>query len=107
MKTRRRRITSVPAETRSSSGFDDSIQQAPAAAAAETTTQTATTPAASATNTNTNNNNFAYDLDTIQGSHIAELVNMGFDPAAALEALDRYDQDLEKATNFLLDQAYN
>lgn len=46
----------------------------------------------------------AFDLDTIQGSHIAELVNMGFEPAAALEALDRYDQDLVKATNFLLDQ---
>lgn len=50
-------------------------------------------------------NNFAYDLDTIQGSHIAELVNMGFEPAAALDALDRYDQDLELATNFLLDQS--
>lgn len=52
-----------------------------------------------------NNNSIpAYDLDTIQGSHIAELVNMGFEPAAALEALDRYDQDIGKATNFLLDQ---
>lgn len=47
-----------------------------------------------------------YDPDTIQGSHIAELVNMGFEPAAALEALDRYDQDIEKATNYLLDQTY-
>lgn len=46
-----------------------------------------------------------FDVSTIQGSHIAELVNMGFEPTAALEALDRYDQDLEKATNFLLDQA--
>lgn len=52
-----------------------------------------------------NNNSIpAFDLDTIQGSHIAELVNMGFEPAAALEALDRYDQDLVKATNYLLDQ---
>ena len=47
-----------------------------------------------------------YDIDTIQGSHIAELVGMGFEPAAALEALDRYDQDIEKATNYLLDQSY-
>ncbi|ORE06422.1 hypothetical protein BCV72DRAFT_335892 [Rhizopus microsporus var. microsporus] len=47
----------------------------------------------------------AYNLDTIQGSRIAELVNMGFDPTAAKEALDRYDQDLEKATNYLLDQS--
>lgn len=52
------------------------------------------------------NNAHGYDLDTIQGSHIAELVNMGFEPAQALEALDRYDQDVEKATNYLLDQAY-
>jgi hypothetical protein len=52
------------------------------------------------------NNTPVFDVSTIQGSHIAELVNMGFEPAAALEALDRYDQDLEKATNFLLDQAY-
>ncbi|KAI9264833.1 hypothetical protein BY458DRAFT_438102 [Sporodiniella umbellata] len=42
---------------------------------------------------------------TNQDSHIAELVNMGFDTRAAREALDRYDQDLEKATNFLLDQS--
>jgi hypothetical protein len=45
-----------------------------------------------------------FDIGTIQGSHIAELVNMGFDPAAAKDALDRYDQDIEKATNYLLDQ---
>lgn len=100
-------VASVPAETQNSSGFDDSIQQAPSQT---TTNPTATTTTTTTTNTNNNtnnNNNFAYDLDTIQGSHIAELVNMGFEPAAALEALDRYDQDLEKATNFLLDQAYN
>ncbi|KAG0868699.1 hypothetical protein G6F16_007835 [Rhizopus arrhizus] len=54
----------------------------------------ATTPA--------NNNKYS---GTIHDSHIAELVNMGFDPKAAKEALDRYDQDLEKATNFLLDQS--
>ncbi|CAO3660937.1 unnamed protein product [Rhizopus microsporus] len=58
--------------------------------------------------TASNNNDIVanvYNLDTIQGSRIAELVNMGFDPTAAKEALDRYDQDLEKATNFLLDQS--
>jgi hypothetical protein len=46
----------------------------------------------------------SFDMDTIQGSHITQLVNMGFEPAVAIEALNRYDQDLEKATNFLLDQ---
>jgi hypothetical protein len=113
---------SVPG-TQNSSGFDDNIQQhspslhEPQQASSTTATlppatNTTTTPANTNINTNTNtnnndNNNFAYDLDTIQGSHIAELVNMGFDPASALEALDRYDQNLEKATNFLLDQAYN
>ncbi|OBZ88570.1 hypothetical protein A0J61_03390 [Choanephora cucurbitarum] len=50
-------------------------------------------------------NAFELDLDTIRGSHVAELVNMGFHPQAAMDALDRYDQDVEKATNFLLDQA--
>ncbi|KAG1047870.1 hypothetical protein G6F43_009709 [Rhizopus delemar] len=59
-----------------------------------TQSPTATTPA--------NNNKYS---GTIHDSHIAELVNMGFDPKAAKEALDRYDQDLEKATNFLLDQS--
>lgn len=57
------------------------------------------------TASNNNDNANAYNLDTIQGSRIAELVNMGFDPTAAKEALDRYDQDLEKATNYLLDQS--
>ncbi|KAF7728439.1 hypothetical protein EC973_006119 [Apophysomyces ossiformis] len=36
---------------------------------------------------------------------IDELVKMGFDAQAAKEALERYDKDLEKATNFLLDQS--
>lgn len=76
----------------SNSGIEDSIAQQPS-----TTTSGAMESAAPAS---------AYDLDTIQGSHIAELVNMGFEPAVALEALDRYDQDIEKATNYLLDQAY-
>jgi hypothetical protein len=58
------------------------------------------------TRSNNENSAFNYDISTIQGSHIAELVSMGFEPAAALAALDRYDQDLEKATNFLLDHAY-
>lgn len=40
------------------------------------------------------------ELDT---SSLGQLVSMGFDRAAAKEALDRYDQDLTKATNFLLD----
>lgn len=39
------------------------------------------------------------------GSNLDQLLAMGFDRAVAKEALDRYDQDLEKATNFLLDQA--
>ncbi|KAI8997322.1 hypothetical protein BDB01DRAFT_31097 [Pilobolus umbonatus] len=55
-----------------------------------------------------NNSGLVKDnVDTIQASHITELVNMGFDPAAAKDALDRYDQDLEKATNYLLDQSYH
>ncbi|KAI8393623.1 uncharacterized protein BYT42DRAFT_13414 [Radiomyces spectabilis] len=38
---------------------------------------------------------------------IEELVKMGFNRQNAKEALDRYDQDLTKATNFLLDQSSN
>ncbi|ORY90598.1 hypothetical protein BCR43DRAFT_480607 [Syncephalastrum racemosum] len=34
---------------------------------------------------------------------VDDLIAMGFDRKAAKEALERYDQDLEKATNFLLD----
>ncbi|KAI9487164.1 MAG: hypothetical protein EXX96DRAFT_68139 [Benjaminiella poitrasii] len=86
--------TTTNASIHNSSGFDDSIHRySPPSSLHQTQVPPIT-------------NNLAYDLDTIQGSHIAELVNMGFDPAAALDALDRYDQDLEKATNFLLDQAY-
>lgn len=40
---------------------------------------------------------------TVDSSNLGQLVSMGFDRAAAKEALDRYDQDLTKATNFLLD----
>lgn len=38
-------------------------------------------------------------------SNLDELIKMGFGQAEAKEALDRYDQDLEKASNFLLDQS--
>ncbi|KAI9023508.1 hypothetical protein CLU79DRAFT_791530 [Phycomyces nitens] len=37
-------------------------------------------------------------------THKEELMKMGFDEKEAKDALDRYDQDLEKATNFLLDK---
>jgi predicted nucleic acid-binding Zn-ribbon protein len=38
------------------------------------------------------------------GSKVDELVKMGFEKQVAKDALERYDQDLAKATNFLLDQ---
>ncbi|KAI8354042.1 hypothetical protein BD560DRAFT_484518 [Blakeslea trispora] len=41
----------------------------------------------------------------IMGDKIEELVKMGFAETEAKEALNRYDQDLEKASNFLLDQS--
>ncbi|KAI9261325.1 hypothetical protein EDC94DRAFT_609861 [Helicostylum pulchrum] len=40
----------------------------------------------------------------IVGDKIEELVKIGFNEQEAKDALNRYDQDLEKATNFLLDQ---
>jgi hypothetical protein len=39
------------------------------------------------------------------GDKIEELVKIGFNEQEAKDALNRYDQDLEKATNFLLDQS--
>ncbi|KAG0749518.1 hypothetical protein G6F57_005157 [Rhizopus arrhizus] len=41
----------------------------------------------------------------IVGDKIQDLVKMGFGEKEAKDALNRYDQDLEKASNFLLDQA--
>ncbi|KAI8333199.1 hypothetical protein EDC96DRAFT_526149 [Choanephora cucurbitarum] len=41
----------------------------------------------------------------IMGDKIEELIKMGFAESEAKEALNRYDQDLEKASNFLLDQS--
>lgn len=41
----------------------------------------------------------------IVGDKIEELVKIGFNEKEAKDALNRYDQDLEKATNFLLDQS--
>ncbi|RCI03792.1 hypothetical protein CU098_008867 [Rhizopus stolonifer] len=41
----------------------------------------------------------------IVGDKIEELVKMGFAESEAKDALNRYDQDLEKASNFLLDQS--
>lgn len=41
----------------------------------------------------------------IVGDKIEELVKMGFNEQEAKDALNRYDQDLEKASNFLLDQS--
>ncbi|CEP14105.1 hypothetical protein [Parasitella parasitica] len=41
----------------------------------------------------------------IVGDKIEELVKMGFAEQEAKDALNRYDQDLEKASNFLLDQS--
>lgn len=41
----------------------------------------------------------------IVGDKIEELVKMGFNETEAKDALNRYDQDLEKASNFLLDQS--
>jgi archaellum component FlaC len=41
----------------------------------------------------------------IVGDKIEELVKIGFAEQEAKDALNRYDQDLEKATNFLLDQS--
>lgn len=40
----------------------------------------------------------------IVGDKIEDLVKMGFAEQEAKDALNRYDQDLEKASNFLLDQ---
>ncbi|KAI7906003.1 uncharacterized protein BX663DRAFT_428252 [Cokeromyces recurvatus] len=50
---------------------------------------------------NTSNNN----MIGIVGDKIEELVKMGFNEKEAKDALNRYDQDLEKASNFLLDQS--
>lgn len=44
-------------------------------------------------------------FESTGNSNIDELIKMGFDQKAAKDALNRYDQDLVKASNFLLDQA--
>ncbi|KAI8990944.1 hypothetical protein BDF20DRAFT_841795 [Mycotypha africana] len=41
----------------------------------------------------------------IVGDKVEELVKMGFGEKEAKDALNRYDQNLEKASNFLLDQS--
>ncbi|KAF1804270.1 hypothetical protein FB192DRAFT_1446115 [Mucor lusitanicus] len=41
----------------------------------------------------------------IVGDKIEELVKMEFNEQEAKDALNRYGQDLEKASNFLLDQS--
>ncbi|KAI9478327.1 MAG: hypothetical protein EXX96DRAFT_570431 [Benjaminiella poitrasii] len=41
----------------------------------------------------------------VMGDKIEELVKMGFNEKDAKDALNRYDQDLEKASNFLLDHS--
>ncbi|KAI8141926.1 hypothetical protein BJV82DRAFT_670019 [Fennellomyces sp. T-0311] len=43
-------------------------------------------------------------ISTGGSSNLDELIKMGFGQKEAKEALDRYDQDLVKASNFLLDQ---
>ncbi|KAH8554905.1 hypothetical protein BGW37DRAFT_451581 [Umbelopsis sp. PMI_123] len=43
------------------------------------------------------------DVKDSLGDGLQELLNMGFSREQAIDALRRYDNDLEKATNFLLD----
>ncbi|KAI9255689.1 hypothetical protein BDA99DRAFT_539835 [Phascolomyces articulosus] len=65
--------------------------------------------AAAPTTVEENNNNRVNQqekgIPNTGNSNLDQLVIMGFDRDLAKEALDRYDQDLEKATNFLLDLA--
>ncbi|KAK9717298.1 hypothetical protein K7432_006316 [Basidiobolus ranarum] len=42
--------------------------------------------------------------DDLYASNLEELMGMGFTQDQAVDALERYDNDLNKATNFLLDQ---
>ncbi|KAI7859767.1 hypothetical protein BDC45DRAFT_587054 [Circinella umbellata] len=69
----------------------------------------ATTSSASATENNNNNNKESLQEDkgiiSTGNSNLDQLIIMGFNRDLAKEALNRYDQDLEKATNFLLDLA--
>ncbi|CAO3627332.1 unnamed protein product [Cunninghamella blakesleeana] len=55
--------------------------------------------------TSANKNVITEKSITGDDSNIDELVKMGFDRKSARDALERYDQDVSKATNFLLDQA--
>ncbi|KAI8060124.1 hypothetical protein BC940DRAFT_312641 [Gongronella butleri] len=85
--------TSAPAESSSTAsfGFDDAFSTSAVAstsAPAATTTPDAASRAAKAS----------------ESDKLEELVRMGFDRTMAKDALNRYDQDVTKATNFLLDQ---
>lgn len=73
--------------------FDDAFGSfdAPPAPAADVTSSTTTAPAA--------DNNVKSD----DKPEIKQLIGMGFSRSQAVDALRRYDNDLEKATNFLLD----
>ncbi|KAI8342521.1 hypothetical protein BC941DRAFT_466189 [Chlamydoabsidia padenii] len=74
-------------------GFEDAFGSTPF----ETTPDKGKSPA---------NNNKVFTETSIvgDGNKVDELVKMGFEKQVAKDALERYDQDLAKATNFLLDQ---
>jgi epidermal growth factor receptor substrate 15 len=73
--------------------FDDAFGSfdAPPAPAADASPSATTAPAA--------DNNVKPD----DKPEIKQLIGMGFSRSQAVDALRRYDNDLEKATNFLLD----
>ncbi|KAI9495580.1 hypothetical protein BDB00DRAFT_812531 [Zychaea mexicana] len=99
-------------------GFEDAFSSSFDTTA--TTAQKKTTPSkdeGSAGNSSNDNNNKREEEQqqpaaslsppggTTGNSNLDELIKMGFGQKEAKEALERYDQDLVKASNFLLDQS--
>ena len=103
--------------TTSNNGFDDAFssfgddfgKQSPAVASSFTNnkgkqpTNASVSPQPAATSTTTTKPSI-HSIGIV-GDKIEDLVKMGFAEQEAKDALNRYDQDLEKASNFLLDQS--
>ncbi|KAI9031588.1 hypothetical protein CLU79DRAFT_802150 [Phycomyces nitens] len=95
----------VAVPTESFGGFDDMFS-APNKGKGRASAETVSSPttAKSATTKPTANTAPITGGGLGRAEKIEDLVKMGFERQAAKDALDRYDQDLDKATNFLLDQ---
>ncbi|CAO3592266.1 unnamed protein product [Absidia cylindrospora] len=91
-------------------GFEDAFGATPFEAESEKKVEEAAASSSNSNNTTTatptkkGNQVFTETNIVGDGSKVDELVKMGFEKQVAKDALERYDQDVTKATNFLLDQ---